>query len=573
MTQENKFSRRSFVKGGVLAAAVPAVGLGAFYFGYERTLGSPLRVAILGTGDEGSVLLGAINPEYVTVKAIADIRPFNVHRAFHGDVSSPVALKARCGLMAKYGWKTEHEARKHVKVYDDYRALLENEKDIEAVIIGLPLHLHADASIKAMRKGYHVLCEKLMAHTVGQCKEMARIANDEHKHLAIGHQRHYNILYQEAVDNIKRGVLGDIHYIRAQWHRNYRPGSDSWQQPMPQLAKKDDPQARKLINDLNNAKAELDSATGREIEATYKRWAQIQAQINDSILVEGGTLKTGDTYKTAKDYGYNDAKLFGSYNRPALEELLRWRLFQRTGAGLMVELGSHQLDAASIFLTAQQERKVPEFKGQKLHPLSVLVSANRNLFGSDREVADHVTALVEFPSWDYDASSKVGRKRKIGVQYSTINGNGFGGYGEIVCGTEGTLVLATEATSEIMKSGGATSVKADTAAVALDTQASGPAQAAVASSGAAEVSRGYQEEIEHWAWCVRVNPKNRDKTLQPRCKPEVALTDAVIALVTNEAAVKGGKMNFKEEWFDVKSDETPEGIAPDTKKEDFVTKV
>jgi len=244
-----------------------------------------------------------------------------------------------------------------------------------------------------------------------------------------------------------------------------------------------------------------------------------------------------------------------------LEELLRWRLFQRTGGGLMVELGSHQLDAASIFLTAQMLRKNPDFEG-KVHPLSVLVSANRNLFGSDREVADHVTAVVEFPSWDYDANSKVGRKRKIAVQYSTINGNGFGGYGEVVYGTEGTLVLATEATSEIMKSGGATSVKADSAAVALDTQASGPAQAAVSASGAGEVSRGYQEEIEHWAWCVRVNPNNKDKKLQPRCRPEVALTDAVIALVTNEAAVRGGKMRFDENWFHIHKPETPEDIPP-----------
>ena len=572
MTQQNQFSRRSFVKGGILAAAVPAVGLGAFYFGYERTLGNPLRVAILGVGDEGSVLLGAINPDYVTVTAIADIRPFNVHRAFHGDVSSPAALKARCGLMSKYEWKTEHEARKHVKVYGDYNELLENEKDIEAVIIGLPLHLHADASIKAMRAGYHVLCEKLMAHSVGQCKEMARVANEQHKHLAIGHQRHYNILYQEAVDTIKRGVLGDIHYIRGQWHRNNRPGADSWQLPMPESVNKIDSQAQKLINDRKRLQKELESATGREIDAVSKRLAQTQAQINDTILIQGGTLQaTGDTYQSVKEYGYNDAKLFGTYNRSAAEELLRWRLFQRTGGGLMVELGSHQLDAASIFLTAQQQQKDEKFEG-KVHPLSVLVSANRNLFDNDREVADHVTALVEFPSWDYDAKSKVGRKRKIAVQYSTINGNGFGGYGEVVYGTDGTLVLLQEATSEIMKSGGATSVKADAAAVALDTQASGPAQAAVSASGAAEVSRGYQEEIEHWAWCIRVNPKNKDKKLQPRCKPDVALTDAVIALVTNQAAIKGGKMNFEENWFKIDSDETPEGIAPDINKEDFVTK-
>ncbi len=73
------------MKAGVLAAAVPAAGLGAFYFGYTKVKGDPVRVAILGTGDEGSVLLGAINPDYVQVKAIADIRPYNQFRAFHGD--------------------------------------------------------------------------------------------------------------------------------------------------------------------------------------------------------------------------------------------------------------------------------------------------------------------------------------------------------------------------------------------------------------------------------------------------------------------------------------------------------
>ncbi len=40
---------------------------------------------MIGTGDEGSVLLGAINPKYIAVKAIADIRPYNVWRAFNGD--------------------------------------------------------------------------------------------------------------------------------------------------------------------------------------------------------------------------------------------------------------------------------------------------------------------------------------------------------------------------------------------------------------------------------------------------------------------------------------------------------
>ena len=118
-------TRRDFLKTGIAAGAVSGAGLGAMYFGYEAAVANPLRVGVIGTGDEGNVLMGAITPSYIQVVAIADIRPYNVHRAFHGDHSSENALRVRCGLMKKYGWKTEDEARKHVKVYDqDYHDLL-----------------------------------------------------------------------------------------------------------------------------------------------------------------------------------------------------------------------------------------------------------------------------------------------------------------------------------------------------------------------------------------------------------------------------------------------------------------
>ena len=88
-------------------------GLGSLYYGYG-SVSDPVRVGVIGTGDEGSVLLGAINPKYITVKAIADIRPYNVWRAFNGDHYSAEAHKARPGLMSVYGWKTEDEAKKNV---------------------------------------------------------------------------------------------------------------------------------------------------------------------------------------------------------------------------------------------------------------------------------------------------------------------------------------------------------------------------------------------------------------------------------------------------------------------------
>ncbi|MDD4787827.1 MAG: gfo/Idh/MocA family oxidoreductase, partial [Pirellulales bacterium] len=109
--------RRSFLQDGIKKGVRSGGGLGPHYYGYAESIERPLRVGVIGTGDEGSVLIGALNPRFVEVTAIADIRPYNQWRALHGDHYSPAALAVRCGLMAKYGWKTEDEAKKHVKIF------------------------------------------------------------------------------------------------------------------------------------------------------------------------------------------------------------------------------------------------------------------------------------------------------------------------------------------------------------------------------------------------------------------------------------------------------------------------
>ncbi len=554
------FTRRDFLKGSLAAGVAAGAGAGAYYFAYGK-VADPVRIGIIGTGDEGSVLIGAHNPAYTKIVAIADIRPYSVYRAFRGDESSAGALQARPGLLNKYGWKSEDEARQHVKVYDqDYHDLL-NDPDVEGVIIALPLHLHALVAIEAMQAGKHVLTEKLMAHSVHECKEMGRISKETGKLLATGHQRHYSILYDNAVDTLRRRLIGEIHHIRAQWHR----GPDSWKFPMPDES---------LEKYIEGKTTDLDKDMPKE-SPDRKRVKDIETQIR---VAKARMLDKGvDPLK----YGYQEKQLTHDgnvvYTCSPMEELIRWRLWDRTGGGLMAELGSHQLDASSIFISSMYDEVENEFgkkERAKVMPLSVSAVGGRHIYPYDRDVDDHVYCTFEFPAPGYYKDNDLVRReiadpnKKIVVTYSSISGNGFGDYGEVVMGTSGTLILEREA--DVMLYGASASTKVAVAkkgdAPVLAANES-PATAAVATGkdatgGDGPISRGYTEEIEHWAWCIRnPSPENR-----PKCHPKVAMADAIIALVSNMAIKDQKRIDFQPEWFEIDRDETPEGVKPDVTK-------
>src|SRR6476620_5249743 len=564
------FKRRDFLKTVIGVGATAGMTTGCKYFGYTP-IGNPLRVAVIGAGDEGSVLIGAINPEYVKVVSICDIRPYNVHRAFHGDWASDAAAAARPGLIAKYGYADEKAAKKEIKIESDYRKVLE-DPDVEAIIIALPLFLHAPVAIDALKAGKHVLTEKLMAHNVAQCKLMGRLAKKENKVLTVGHQRHYSVLYDNAVNLIKWGLLGEIHHIRAQWHRGNLPGNDSWQQPLPFPVEAVINGKKVKINFVADKLKELKDRRNREKDPVRARLLDRQvAQWEAWVL---------DEKVEADKYGYEDFKMDDGRKRSALEELCRWRLFKRTGGGLMAELGSHQLDASSIFVSALRK------DGKKAHPLSVHATGGRHTFPSDRHAEDHVYCTFEFPGPGYDSEFKPGYydpemnypdpktgipsfdkdpQKRIVVTYSSIMGNGWGGYGETVMGSKGTLLLEREQEVLLFKDSDTSTkvgVAADKGGPALDTQASGKGPSlAKAAADSGPVSRGYTEEIEHFAWCIRNNAPE-----SPRCRAEIALGDAVIALACNVAMEnsfkgKGGYLKFEESWYDIDKDETPDGSS------------
>src|SRR5258707_118695 len=131
--------------------------------------------------------------------------------------------------------------------------------------------MHHPIAISAMRKGKHVLTEKLMAHDTALCKEMCRVAADKSVKatngkpivLAVGHQRHYSILYDNAVEQIRKGLMGNIHHIRAKGQGPNMPQHDSWQPPLP-----GDPQLAKDLKKWQNILAGKDKDFEKPKDAT-----------------------------------------------------------------------------------------------------------------------------------------------------------------------------------------------------------------------------------------------------------------------------------------------------------------
>jgi predicted dehydrogenase len=494
---ERGVTRRRFMQGLVAAGATVPVSAAA-YFGY-RSHGfpsdfAPVKAAIIGTGDEGGVLVGEHNPNYVKFIATCDIRPTNQRRIFTGEP----APSPRKGFNHHYG----SDAKRHIKEFTDYRRMLQECPEIEMVVIALPLHLHAEASIAALQAGKHVLCEKLMAWNITQCKQMVRAADAADKLLSIGHQRHYSMLYAHANEVVSSGVLGDVKHIRALWHRNNA-------RPNPAT----------------------DERARRERPLLDSWWPAIPAEDRQALE------------STIRAQGYL-----------SMEELCRWRLYIRTGGGLMAELGSHQLDACSIFL------------GKK-HPLSVTAVGGTHFYQDNREVEDHVYCIYEFPGPNYDPRNAASRRNDIvTVTYSSISTNGFEPYGECVMGSKGTLVVEQEQNAYLWGIGGrSTDVTATTTGSrpVLDASSStAPQEQRAAAVGQNAIgqnapSRGYREEMEHLAYCIRMREQAMaaDRaTLKPRCDGRAAMADAIIALTANQAMKKRERIEFRDNWFEVNSD-------------------
>tara|TARA_Y100001972_G_scaffold129046_1_gene193709 strand:- start:6286 stop:7704 length:1419 start_codon:yes stop_codon:yes gene_type:complete len=167
--------------------------------------GKELNVAMLGMGAQGQVLLNScLRIPGLKFKAVCDIW-------------TDLNLKRAVNLLTKYG----HE----VTGYEDYREMLEKEKDLDAVIIATPDFWHAEHTIAFLEAGVHVYCEKEMSNTIEGARSMVEAQKRTGKLLQIGHQRRSNPRYIHCKKKLleEADLLGRITTINGQWNRGVQP--------------------------------------------------------------------------------------------------------------------------------------------------------------------------------------------------------------------------------------------------------------------------------------------------------------------------------------------------------------
>ncbi|MDZ4860604.1 MAG: Gfo/Idh/MocA family oxidoreductase [Candidatus Hydrogenedentes bacterium] len=103
--------------------------------------------------------------------------------------------------------------------YNDYRVMLEKQKDIDAVVIAIPDHMHAFVATAAMQLGKHVYVEKPMAHSIAEVHKLATTANEYKVATQMGNQGHSMPGVWALCQMIDSGMIGPVHEVHSWTNR------------------------------------------------------------------------------------------------------------------------------------------------------------------------------------------------------------------------------------------------------------------------------------------------------------------------------------------------------------------
>lgn len=192
MTQA--LSRRQFLSQAAVVGG--ALALPAVSWGRVAGANGKVRIASIGCGGKGwSDLLDTAASPYAEIVALCNIDESKEHL---GQAAEKFP-----------------QARK----YTDWRKLLDESKDIDAVIVSTPDHMHAPISLPAMQLGKHVQCQKPLTHTVFEARQMTKAAQKYKVATQMGNQIQSHTAYRTAVKLMHDGAIGKAKAVHS-WQSN-----------------------------------------------------------------------------------------------------------------------------------------------------------------------------------------------------------------------------------------------------------------------------------------------------------------------------------------------------------------
>jgi len=182
-------TRRQFVRTvGVGAAAFHVVGAHVLGGEGKRPPSRTLTLAGIGCGGRGGA----------DIKMIAGLG--------HNFV-------ALCDVDDQHAAGT-YEKFPQAKTYRDFRKMLDaHAKEIDGVVVGTPDHTHAVAAVAAMKRGKHVFCEKPLAHSIWEVREMMRVAREAGVVTQLGNQGHSSEHIRLFCEWVRDGAIGNVHTV------------------------------------------------------------------------------------------------------------------------------------------------------------------------------------------------------------------------------------------------------------------------------------------------------------------------------------------------------------------------
>jgi predicted dehydrogenase len=191
-----KMNRREFIKTGTVIGAGIPLGLAA------SNLNSPLmppsdtiRLGVIGTGDRGEWEC------YILKK------------------TPGIDVVACCDIYPPHLEKGLNEAEKDARGYENYKDLLD-QKDLDAVLIATPQHLHYQMALDALDAGKHIICQKTMTLNTEQALKLSAAVKITDYVFQVAYQWQSSPLFNHIHQMVSDGDCGQITHIRCNYNRN-----------------------------------------------------------------------------------------------------------------------------------------------------------------------------------------------------------------------------------------------------------------------------------------------------------------------------------------------------------------